>query len=91
VDRRNSGQVDFHEDFAADMQTAPLEIEGNSISLEILVDKSSIEVFANIGQRSITNRIFPSESSDGIEIFSEGGTVDVQTLDFHTLKSVWNK
>ena len=90
VDRRNSGDVSFHEDFAADVQTAPLTIEGGTITLEIVVDRSSVEVFANDGVRSITNRIFPSESSTGIELFSEGGAVTITKLTMTPLGSVWN-
>lgn len=89
VDRRNSGTVSFHEDFAADVQTAPLELNENTITLEIVVDKSSVEVFANGGERSITNLIFPSESSDQIEIFSENGSVRIINLNFQNLESVW--
>lgn len=90
VDRRNSVAVSFHEKFGNDVQTAPLDLQGNKLTLEILVDKSSIELFANGGERTITNRIFPSESSDQIEIYSEGGSIKIINLDFYDLKSAWN-
>lgn len=91
VDRRNSGDVSFHEDFAADIQTAPLRLNNNILTLEILVDRSSVEVFTGNGERSITNRIFPDESSTGIDIFSEGGAAEVINLDFRELQSTWGK
>ena len=91
VDRRNSGDISFHEDFAADFQTAPLRLKENILTLEILVDRSSVEVFTGNGERSITNRIFPGESSTGIEIFSEGGAAEVLNLDFLDLQSTWSK
>ncbi|WP_440998506.1 glycoside hydrolase family 32 protein [Fodinibius sp. SL11] len=90
VDRRNSGEVSFHEDFAAEIQTAPLRLNKNILTLEILVDRSSVEVFSGKGDRSITNRIFPSESSNGIEIFSEGGAAEVVNLGFRELQSTWS-
>lgn len=89
VDRRNSGAVSFHDAFAADKQTAPLDLQDNTLILEILVDRSSVEVFANGGKRSITSRIFPSEASDQIEIFSEGGSINIVHLDFQNVRSTW--
>lgn len=89
VDRRKSGVVSFHDAFAADKQMAPLDLQDNTLILEILVDRSSVEIFANGGKRSITNRIFPSEASDQIEIFSEGGSINIVQLDFRNVRSTW--
>ncbi|WP_185958493.1 glycoside hydrolase family 32 protein [Fodinibius sediminis] len=90
VDRKKSGEVKVHESFADTVQAAPLETDNQYITLDILVDHSSVEVFANEGRRLITNRIFPRAASDRIELFSRGGTVHIDTLTFWPLKSVWN-
>lgn len=90
VDRRKSGTVAFHEKFGNGVQTAPLELRENTVTLQIIVDKSMVEVFANGGERSISNRIFPSETSDQLEIFSKGGSINIKELKFQTIESIWN-
>ncbi|HLR32553.1 MAG TPA: glycoside hydrolase family 32 protein [Fodinibius sp.] len=90
VDRQKSGQVQFQEKFANRVQTVPLKAKNGSITLEILVDRSSVEVFANNGERVITDRIFPDSSSQGIEFFSSGGAININQLDFWSLQSVWD-
>ncbi|WP_461370213.1 glycoside hydrolase family 32 protein [Candidatus Darwinibacter acetoxidans] len=88
VDRRRSGEVDFSPAFAG-VHQAPLVTEDGKISLRILLDKSSIEVFANGGQAAITDLIFPREGSRRINLTSEGGSTQVRKLNIYPLASVW--
>jgi fructan beta-fructosidase len=72
VDRRRSGYVSFSPDFAA-RTVAPLKHPGAEfISLEIVVDRNSIEVFAEDGETVLTNLIFPSDSSQGLAFYNAG-------------------
>ncbi len=89
VDRTQSGRSDFDPDFPGPVQRVPLPLHDGGITLRILVDRSSVEVFADRGQVAMTNRIFPDHSSDGIELFAEGGTVRLKEFDFWPLTSVW--
>lgn len=73
VDRTRSGAVDFHRDFPG-VQRAPLTPKNGKVELRILVDWSSVEVFGGRGEAVITDQIFPSPDSDGIQLFAEGGT-----------------
>jgi fructan beta-fructosidase len=73
LDRRRSGNVAFNKRFPS-VEEAPLQPQGGTITLRIFVDKSIVEVFANDGERVITDQIFPTETTGGIEIFVEGGT-----------------
>lgn len=57
--------------------------------LRVFIDRSSIEVFANNGQATLTSRIYPNESRTGIELFSENGDVTVKELTYWTLKDIW--
>ena len=59
VDRRNSGRVDFHNAFAG-RHEAPARLIGGQIELQIIVDRSCIEVFINDGEAVISDRIFPT-------------------------------
>lgn len=90
IDRELSGKTSFNSSFT-EVQEVSLEPQNNRITMQILVDWSSVEVFGNEGQLSMTNQIFPSESSDQIEVFAEGGTVQLVSLDFWQLQSVWNE
>jgi sucrose-6-phosphate hydrolase SacC (GH32 family) len=44
--------------------------QAGSFHLEIVVDKNSIEVFAEDGETVFTSLIYPSESSQGLSFFS---------------------
>ena len=88
VDRTNSGENNFHEDFAQ-RNDAPVHLKNGKIKLQVFVDWSSIEVFVNDGEAVITNRIFPDPESQGFSMFAEGGNAIVDHLEFWTLESIW--
>ncbi len=48
-----------------------IEFPNGKIQLQILVDKSSIEVFMNHGEKVMTARIFPSGDATAIKFFSD--------------------
>ena len=79
VDRTRSGRSDFSRDFPG-VQRAPLAARHGKVRLRILVDWSSVEVFADRGQTVITDQIFPAATSDGIELFADGGSATVDSL-----------
>jgi sucrose-6-phosphate hydrolase SacC (GH32 family) len=70
VDRQQSGQVGFDPLFPS-TESAPLA--AGATTLRILVDRSSVEVFAQDGQRAITDLLFPSGGRRTVELVSEGG------------------
>jgi fructan beta-fructosidase len=76
VDRRQSGKTDFSERFAG-RHTANFKLEGKELQLHIFVDQSSLEVFAQNGRTVLTDLIYPSFNSDGLEVYAVGGTVEV--------------
>jgi beta-fructofuranosidase len=47
----------------------------NKLRLRIFVDKSSVEVFINSGEKVMTGRIYPSKDAIGIQAFSEGDCI----------------
>lgn len=89
VDRINSGVTGFHESFPS-ISEAPLKLNDGKLSLHILVDWSSVEVFAENGRKVFTSRIFPDPGSQEISVFAEGGEATINALDFWTLNSIWN-
>jgi fructan beta-fructosidase len=88
VDRTRSGRVDFSPDFPG-VQRAPLTARHGKVHLRILVDWSSVEVFADRGRRVITDQIFPSANSDGVEAFADGGSATLESLKVRRLRSSW--
>jgi hypothetical protein len=89
VDRTNSGEDGFSPNFPG-VQRAPLTALDGKVRLHVLVDWSSVEVFADRGQRVITDQIFPAESSDGLQLFATGGTARFESLEVWPLRSIWN-
>ncbi|MBS1661326.1 MAG: glycoside hydrolase family 32 protein [Bacteroidetes bacterium] len=53
-------------------------------SLQILLDKSSLEVFVNHGEKVLTCYIYPDEKSTGVTAFAEGGDALIAHL------KIWN-
>jgi fructan beta-fructosidase len=90
VDRTHSGQTAFNADFPG-VQRAPLPARHGRVRLRILVDWSSVEVFAAQGQTVITDQIFPSATSDGIQLFADGAGAKVKRLTVTPLRSSWTQ
>lgn len=89
VDRTRSGNVAFHSAFAG-RHSGPLSLDADGrIHLTVLVDASSVEVFGGHGETVITDLVFPSPESRGIELFATGGKCRVVSCDVETVSSIW--
>ena len=67
-----------------------LPLINKELKLHIFIDRSSIEVFLNSGEKIMTARIFPDEQSKGIEFFTDN-TININSLQKWTLQSSWSK
>jgi fructan beta-fructosidase len=90
VDRTHSGEHSFSTSFPA-LQKAPLKLDNQSLKLQLFLDTSSIEVFANNGEAAITSLLFPSESAQELILFSNEGTTNVLEVNVTKLDSIWSK
>ena len=88
LDRTKSGNVAFSSKFPS-VEFAPLKLQGGMVTLRVLVDRSSVEVFANDGQVTITDQIFPDRDSQAVQLFSTGGRAQLQEITIWHLKSIW--
>jgi sucrose-6-phosphate hydrolase SacC (GH32 family) len=61
------------------------------VHLRILVDRTSIETFANHGALSMTSCFLPKEQTTGIELYAKDGDVNIHSLRVTKLKSCWTK
>ena len=70
VDRSRSGKTDWSPEFSGRVY-APLKYpQANSIRLEIVVDRNSVEVFAEDGETALTELVYPSADSNGMAFYS---------------------
>ncbi|MGM0903973.1 MAG: glycoside hydrolase family 32 protein [Bacillota bacterium] len=88
VDRTLSGENDFSSSFPT-VQEAPLELKNNRVKLQLFIDTSSIEVFANDGEVAVTSLIFPEGLNKEFVLFSNGGTTNVSNLKIMELETIW--
>jgi levanase/fructan beta-fructosidase len=82
VDRRTSGRTEFHESFPS-IDTAPVRTVNGSYELTIYVDRCSVEVFAQDGQVTMTELIFPAPTSTDVAVYALGGTATITSLNIH--------
>ena len=64
--------------------------EDGKIRLEILIDRSSIELFANDGKVVISNCFLPGEKSDQLYLYNTGGELIIEKLDIYSIESMYN-
>ncbi|MFF4781478.1 GH32 C-terminal domain-containing protein [Streptomyces griseorubiginosus] len=91
LDRTASGATDFDPTFAG-TERAPLALGGKPLKLHLLVDNSSVEVYAENAsgeQVVLTDQVFPDPSSTGIGVFADNGTSKLDQLKAWQLASIW--
>ena len=70
-------------------KTAALKPIDRRIELEILVDRTTLEIFANQGRVYMPMGTIPEENDRGLEVFSREGSVRVESIVVHELNSIW--
>lgn len=82
VNRTKSGESGFEGSFA-DVYYAPLPPQDGNVTLRLLVDWSSVEVFGGAGDVTLTAQIFPSDDAVDAYLFSTDGStsnVDISAM-----------
>lgn len=77
VDRTHATGEVFSDKFAS-LHAVHYELNSEEIKWHLLVDVSSVELFAADGRVVMTNTFYPSEPFDMIELFSQGGEVEIK-------------
>lgn len=83
-DRSRSGVTNFTPLFAVPSMSAPYASGTGTLTLRLIVDQSSVELFADEGATTVTNTVYPSAIYDRVE--TKGG---VESLRFRRLSSIW--
>jgi levanase/fructan beta-fructosidase len=89
VDRTNSGGGKVNEQRLK--QEINLQEKSNKIQLEILFDKSSLEVFVNNGEGVITTYIYPDEDATNFAAFANNGSATISSFKTWDMSSVKNE
>ena len=70
---------------------APLVPDGDRVQMRVLIDTSSIEVWAMDGEVVLTSRVFPTGGDRSLQVFAEGENPENIRISLirHGLKSIW--
>ena len=74
---------------AQDLGSAPIKVIDGKLSIRILVDRASIEIFGNDGEMAITSSFMPSTSNYSYAFISDG--ITVEKADIYSLHPAWVK
>jgi fructan beta-fructosidase len=87
IDRTRSGRTDFNKEFAK-KYFSPRLSPGKNLNLVLLVDASSVELFADKGLTVMTAVLFPEEPLTKIALQSAGQLI-IKRLSGLSLRSIW--
>ena len=71
--------------------SGPARLIDGKLKLRILIDRTSIEVFANGGELSMSSCFLPKKLKTPLELYAKGGDVAIKSLRVTKLKSAWKK
>jgi sucrose-6-phosphate hydrolase SacC (GH32 family) len=69
--------------------TAAVKTTGGRLALQVLVDRTSIEIFAAEGRVNMAYCFLPPADNKKLAVYAKGGDADVRSLDVWELKSTW--
>ena len=72
-------------------KSAPLRPIDGRIQLRILVDRTSIEVFANRGRVQMASCFLPDADHRGLAVYASGGHAIATQVDAWELRSAWHR
>lgn len=87
LNRTQSGKVAFHKEFAS-INYAPRLSNNDTVSMNIYLDKSSVELFSDGGKSVLTGLIFPNKEINAITLKSTNKAIISKGL-YTPLQSIW--
>jgi len=72
-------------------RSAALPVQGKRLKLEILVDRTSVEVFADDGRVSMSSCFLPKADAPALALHARGGGARVVSLAVQPLRPAWKK
>jgi levanase/fructan beta-fructosidase len=86
VDRSSGGNGNLKKENLK--QTITVSGDSRSIRMEILFDKSSLEIFINNGERVLTTFVFPDKDAFHLSAFSKGEGTVIKSLKIWDLSEI---
>ncbi len=80
IDRTSSGLISFSNKFAPKQSIAPFKEAKENISVRILLDKTSIELFYNNGETIMTEIFFPQQPLESFSVQTEKFSVEIENM-----------
>ncbi|MCZ7525828.1 MAG: glycoside hydrolase family 32 protein [Acidimicrobiia bacterium] len=84
IDRSRAGTAAFHREHPTSA-AAPVEPRDGRVTVRVLGDECSVEVFANDGVASLSALVYPAPRRDGFALRAAGGTVVLETIELFEL------
>lgn len=70
-------------------ETAPCKPKDGKIKLQLLVDRTSIEIFVNDGEYFMPMGSIPDDDNMSLKVYAEGGDAKIISMDVIELNSAW--
>ncbi len=86
IDRSKAGNTNFSDQFLIEKLTYKLEKEVQGLSLEVVIDKTSIEIFVNGGEHVFTEIFFPKYKMTNMSLFAKK-ELTIKSLKTYKIKS----
>ncbi len=88
LDRTGSGKVDFHPGFGGSYAAPRLASPGDDLDLVFVMDRSSLEVFADKGLTVMTALYFSKQPMTGLRVNTTDSYV-IKRMEYSALGSAW--
>ncbi|KFA80736.1 hypothetical protein S40288_10028 [Stachybotrys chartarum IBT 40288] len=89
VDRTRSGNVGFDGTFPNTYYAPLAPASDGTVTIRILLDSSSVELFGGQGEVTLSAQIFPQDAGLGVRVFSTGGSTSGVRIDARILGSAF--
>lgn len=86
VDRRKSGKIDFNDKFAYKISKVDRLSNKSELDVDIILDKTSIELFFDDGENVMTEIFFPNTPYTDLSILGKNGEFVLNHLEVNQLK-----
>jgi sucrose-6-phosphate hydrolase SacC (GH32 family) len=63
----------------------------NKIKLRFIIDRNSVEIYANEGEVTFTRLFYPDNSNMNFSLIAQGGEFKIEKMEVYKLESIWLK
>lgn len=88
IDRNTAGDNSFSDKFEGLQYGSRIE-SGNAFNIKVLVDVTSVELFADGGKTVMTSIFFPDEEITKIKLVAKAGKIQVNSGAIYKIGSIW--